>query len=147
MGNWNSGRRPKSTTLKLLRGITRRDRLNLNEPTSPPGEVVKPADLSPGAITVWEELAPICLAMGTLTDGGRAARSRRSASSRSRSRSRAAGKRTRNTLVAGVKLEKIFAPIIRNYYDSFGLTPVSRPRIKVPKADETPVSKWAGVLT
>jgi len=42
MGNANSGRRPKPHALKVLRGITRKDRLNPNQPQPPSGEVVKP---------------------------------------------------------------------------------------------------------
>src|SRR5688500_11226855 len=67
MGYENSGRRPQPTKLKILRGNPSKTRLNENEPVPPSGEVVKPARLSAGASTVWDELAPICLAMGTLT--------------------------------------------------------------------------------
>ena len=71
MGNWNSGRRPQPTTLKILRGITRRDRLNLNEPISPLGEVVKPTDLSPGAIAVWDTVSAALSRDGDVDRRGR----------------------------------------------------------------------------
>src|SRR5690242_17788325 len=67
MGNHNSGRRPQPTKLTILRGNPSRKRLNENEPCPPAGEVHKPAELSAAAGKVWEELAPMCLAMGTLT--------------------------------------------------------------------------------
>jgi len=45
-------------------------------------------------------------------------------------------------LHAAIKLEKEFATTIRPYYALFGLEPVGRSRIVVPKPEE-PVNKWA----
>src|SRR5688572_4230580 len=67
MGYENSGRRPAPTALTVLRGNPSHKKLNENEVRPPAGEVVKPEGLSPGASVVWDELAPICTAMGTLT--------------------------------------------------------------------------------
>src|SRR5687767_12999114 len=67
MGYENSGRRPQPTALKVLRGNPSKTRLNQDEPKPPKGDIVKPEGLSPGASAVWDELAPICLHMGTLT--------------------------------------------------------------------------------
>ena len=64
-GNQNSGRRPKPTALKVLTGA-RKDRINAREPTPEAGEPTKP-ELSPGAMAVWDRLAPLCLQQGTLT--------------------------------------------------------------------------------
>ena len=67
MGNQNSGRRPQPTALKVLRGNPGKRKPNVGEPKPPAGEVTQPAELSTGAAGVWAELAPICLAMKTLT--------------------------------------------------------------------------------
>ena len=69
MGNKNSGPRPKPTALKLLRGVTRADCVNVHEPQPPPGAVTKPVTLSVGAGRMWDEWAPLCIQMGTLTAG------------------------------------------------------------------------------
>jgi len=66
MGNHNSGRRPTPTALKILRGNPGKRPLNQDEPQPPKGPVVKP-ELSAGADRVWDALAPVCEAMGTLT--------------------------------------------------------------------------------
>jgi hypothetical protein len=47
---------------------------------------------------------------------------------------------------SALKLEKEFAGLIRPYYALFGLEPVSRARITVPKTEE-PVNKWDGLLS
>jgi hypothetical protein len=47
---------------------------------------------------------------------------------------------------APLKLERETATALRPYYALFGLEPVSRARIQVPKKDDEPVSKWAGAL-
>jgi hypothetical protein len=48
---------------------------------------------------------------------------------------------------AAIKLAKELSPVIRPYYALFGLEPVSRARIAVPKKPvDEPVSKWAGAL-
>ena len=47
---------------------------------------------------------------------------------------------------AVLKLERDTAAALRPYYALFGLEPISRARIQVPKKDAEPSSKWAGVL-
>src|SRR5690349_18593228 len=66
-GNKNSGRRPQSTALKVLRGNPSKTKLNQHEPKPPQGVVNQPESLSNAAAVVWDEIAPIALAMGTLT--------------------------------------------------------------------------------
>ena len=143
MGFENSGRRPKPTALKVLRGVTRKDRLNPAEPMPPVGEVVRPATLSVGACRVWDEVAPVLLHMGTLTPADQ------------------------KTFVAYCELQAAFtvhallvdtapqdfdprllgdlATKLRPFYDYFGMTPAGRARIHVPKKDDKPASKWAGI--
>jgi len=163
MGFENSGRRPQPTSLKVLRGNPSKTRLNELEPVPPTGEVVKPAGLSAVASAVWDELAPICLAMRTLTPADvrpfaslcelQATMQETSASKDGKAlfrleREDAEDKDSPLEIVidATLKLERETATALRPYYELFGLTPVSRARIQVPKKTEEPVSKWAGAL-
>src|SRR5262245_16054969 len=146
MGNANSGRRPQSTALKLLRGNPGKRRPNAREAVPPAGEVMKPTTLTTEAAVVWDELAPVCLHMGTLTTAdvkpfamlceleATVLVARR-------------WKTQLRTMTKGLRLEKELAVILRPYYALFGLEPVSRSRIHVSmKVPEEPASKWAGVL-
>jgi len=160
-GNANSGRRPQPTKLTILRGNPSRKKLNKHEPVPPAGEVTKPVGLSAGASVVWDELAPICLAMGTLTPAdvrvfatlcelqstllvAVASKDGRQLASIEQDD---ADDQTKLTIVidAVLKLERETATALRPYYSLFGLEPVSRARIQV-KKDDMPVSKWAGAL-
>jgi hypothetical protein len=143
MGNSNSGRRPQPTALKILRGNPGQRKLNTQEPKPPAGEVVKPAGLSAGAAAIWDELAPICVGMGTLTLAD--VRPFRTLCELQSSLDRASILKSVGEWDTALKLEKEFAGLIRPYYALFGLEPVSRAKITVPKADE-PVNKWEGVL-
>jgi len=143
MGYENSGRRPQPTALKVLRGNPSKTRLNAHEPQPPAGEVVKPAGLSAGAGVVWDELAPICLAMRTLTP----ADLRPFVTLCELQATFSANTATKGTAVFDVRLERDTAVALRPYYALFGLEPVSRARIVVVKAKpDEPVSKWAGAL-
>lgn len=163
MGNQNSGRRPAPTKLTVLRGNPSHKKLNENEPTPPAGDPVKPTGLSPGASAVWDELAPICIAMGTLTVADvRVFASMCELQSTMQETSAAKDGRALFALEredrddeqspmviqidAILKLERDTATALRPYYALFGLEPVSRARISVPKKAEAPTSKWAGVL-
>jgi len=164
MGYENSGRRPQPTALKMLRGNPSKTRLNQDEPQPPRGETVKPVGLSPGASAVWDELAPICLAMRTLTPADvrpfgsmcelQSTMQETSArkSGRELFRLEAQDRNDKDSPVeividAVLKLERETATALRPYYELFGLTPQARARMAVPKVkDEAPESKWAGVL-
>jgi len=160
MGNHNSGRRPTPTALKILRGNPGKRPLNQDEPQPPKGPVVKP-ELSAGADRVWDALAPVCEAMGTLT----AADVRVFATLCELQATFIAAVKEKNaegfspflvtTMVdsAGnehmnvkehpaIKLERNTAAAMRPYYEKFGLEPVGRARIHVKKPEE-PVNKWA----
>lgn len=162
MGYENSGRRPQPTELKVLRGNPGKRKPNEHAPLPPVGEVVKPAGLSAGGSAVWDELAPICLAMKTLTTAD--VRPFASLCELQATMQRASASKDDRALVtlvkedqdspdltvvidAVLKLERDTATALRPYYELFGLTPVARARIVVPKkADEEKPSKWAGVL-
>jgi hypothetical protein len=162
MGNQNSGRRPAPTALTVLRGNPSKKKLNENEVRPPSGEVVKPA-LSSMASVVWDELAPICLAMRTLTPADVrvfATLCELQATLQAASAQKDAGwfapfsLRPEDTsdpespmvvvVDAVLKLERETAAALRPYYALFGLEPVSRARISVPK--DEPISKWADAL-
>lgn len=160
MGYENSGRRPQPTALKMLRGNPGKTKLNALEPQPPEGDVNPPAGLSKMAVRVWEELAPVCLAMGTLTvadirpfarlcelqaDLDAACAAKDAPEFAMFTVSDDYNGAPKMGLHAAIKLEKELSPVIRPYYQLFGLDPVSRARIQVPKA-EKPASKWAGAL-
>ena len=162
MGYENSGRRPAPTALTMLRGNPGKRKPNKNEPRPPSGDVVKPAGLTVSAGAVWDELAPVCLAMGTLTSADvrpfamlcELQATALKASSQKDAPGFAPFVVSQDfngadvvKIHAAVKLERETATAIRPYYALFGLEPISRARISVPKkkADE-PESKWAGAL-
>lgn len=159
-GNANSGRRPQPTALKVIRGNPGKRKLNTSEPKPPSGAVVKPAYLSKMAGVVWDEEAPIAIAMGTLTPADRSAFAKLcelEATSRHASQQKDAPEWAMFTLSedynsalkvgthAAVKVERETATALRPYYEKFGMEPSGRGRIAVQKSQE-PASKWAGIL-
>jgi len=162
VGNQNSGRRPQPTALKVLRGNPGKRKLNALEPIPPAGAVRKPT-LSTTAGHVWDRLAPIAIAMRTLTAADVTAfatlcelqatlecawaQKNPPPKTGDRKADREARYAHASTLADAIKTEKDFAPIVRQYYALFGLEPVSRAKIQVPEPAKTPVvSKWAGEL-
>ena len=161
MGYENSGRRPKPTALKVLRGNPGKGKINENEPQPPDGEIVPPKRLSLMAKEIWEEWAPVAIAMGTLTpadilpfarmcelqaDLDRACLSKDAPEFAIFTLSEDYNGAPKMGLHGAIKLEKEMSPVIRPYYALFGFEPVSRARLVVKKQEE-PVSKWAGVLS
>ena len=162
MGYENSGRRPAPTKLTMLRGNPSKKKLNPAEPIPPAGEVRAPRRLSTMAREVWDDLAPICLAMGTLTtadvrpfarlcelqaDLDKACEAKDAEGFGLFTLSEDYNGAPKMGLHASIKLEKELSPVIRPFYELFGLTPVARARIAVPKTKPAePASKWAGIL-
>jgi P27 family predicted phage terminase small subunit len=159
MGYENSGRRPQPTALKVLRGNPGKRKPNVDEPEPPKGTAVKPSGLSTGASAAWDELAPICIAMGTLTTADvrvfatmcelqstlqQASALKDSKGCQVFTADKDSDEDGQLVLVvdASLKLERDTAVALRPFYALFGLEPVSRARIRVPK-DKQPVSKWA----
>jgi hypothetical protein len=118
-----------------------------------------PPEMSKAALVVWNELAPICVAMGTLTVADRKAFKtlcELQASLDMASRAKDAEDFAPFTVSddfngapkmgvhGALSLELKYAPIIRPYYEKFGLEPVGRARIAVPGGDE-PQTKWGAV--
>jgi hypothetical protein len=115
--------------------------------------------MSRAAGAVWDELAPIALAMGTLTTAD--VRAFKTLCGLQATLDMADAQKDAEDfapftvssdfngadkvgLHAAIKLEKDYAAAIRPYYALFGLEPVGRARIAVPKKDE-PKSKWAAM--
>jgi phage terminase small subunit len=159
-GNQNSGRRPKPTALKVLHGNPGRRKLNEGEPKPPEGAVMAPERMSKAAKVVWDEIAPVCIAMGTLTTADvwafktlcelqatidMASRQKDAPEFAPFTVSDDFNGAPKMGLHAAIKLEKEYAPVIRPYYDYFGLNPSGRAKVSVPKTNE-PVSKWAGIV-
>jgi phage terminase small subunit len=140
MGNHNSGRRPQPTALRALRGNPSKTRVNEHEPRPPVGPALMPPGLSVGAVTVWQELGPLCDQMGTLTRADVAAFA--TLCELEATRRLASLAKDGAEPMAAIALERRTAIVLRSYYALFGLEPVSRARIQVVKV-ETPVSKWA----
>ena|SRR5215468_3273496 len=130
MGSQHSGRKPIPAAVKALRGVTRG--INRQEPVPPTGVPVMPAWLTGRAQGVWQRLAPLCAAMGTLTPADVEAFG------------------TLCSLQARLETAKEertvlrFANAVRQYYALFGLEPISRAKIHVAKPE--PVSKWDRAL-
>ena len=165
MGNQNSGRKPKPTALKLLQGNPGQRKLNQDEPKPPEGPIEAPNCLSEKARQVWDEVAPICIQMGTLTPAdvyAFAEYCELQATARMASAEKSepgfsiflhtttvdsAGNEHQNVKVhPAIKIEGDVAVKLRPYYEYFGMTPSSRARLVV-KKNEEPKSKWAGVLS
>lgn len=165
MGNWNSGRRPAPTALKVLRGNPGKRPINANEPTMPPAGATfddPPPALADDAAAIleWRRVAPLLRAAGLVTESERAALT---ALCQQWSRYLAAHAQV---MTLGMCLETAKGVPIPNPYllvadralahcqrmwNELGLTPAGRARAsKVPPAanpGEKKPSKWAGLLT
>ena len=142
MGYENSGRRPSPAELKLLRGNPSKTRV-VPDLQAPEGEVVKPSWLSEGASTVWDETAPVCLEMRTLTAGD----VRPFAAFCELYAMFIENVRLKGTAAWSGTRELSVANALRPYFEYFGMTMYARARLAMPKAKEEPAPKWAGQLT
>jgi P27 family predicted phage terminase small subunit len=163
MGNWNSGRRPQPTALKVLRGNPGKRPLNVDEPAIPaadPSFDTPPAELHDDLVAAkeWTRVAPILRRVGLVSDTERAALT---ALCQQWSRYVAAHAQV---IALGMCIETTKAVPIPNPYllvadralshchklwSELGLTPSGRARAsKLPAApSDKPASKWAGLLT
>lgn len=162
-GNANSGRRPKySDSERQVLGFPP-SRRNPNEPKPPSAPIVKPGHLSQMASEVWDEMAPECEEMGTLTAADTQAfatmceleSTRRHASKQKDAEGWAMFTMSEDYngaakvgIHAAIKVEGETAVKLRPYYEQFGKGgPSSRARLRVgAKKPEQPVSKWAGEM-
>jgi len=77
MGNWNSGRRPHPSSLKILRGTDRRDRVNPNEPQPPSAAAsfdAVPEELQGDTLAAveWTRVVPMRCACGIVANTDKA---------------------------------------------------------------------------
>ena len=131
------------TSLKVLRGNPGKRPTNENEPLPPVGPVEKPAYLSKLGSGVWDEIAPGCLAMGTLTGPDVPAFAKLC---ELESTARVFSQHKEEPGWKNQREERDAATALKSYYDFFGMTPSGRSRIKVRKKTEESPSKWAGAL-
>jgi len=162
MGNWNSGRRPAPTALKVLRGNPGKRPLPAHEPTLPaaPADFDTPPDEltgNPAAIKEWSRVVPLLRVSGII---GTAERSALIALCIEWARWLDAQQKlhTLRMLIKGKRDEPIANPYIRiadhaltqcqRLWTELGLTPSSRVRLSaLPASVATPLSKWANDLT
>jgi P27 family predicted phage terminase small subunit len=163
MGNWNSGRRPSPTALKVLRGNPGKRPLNVDEPTIPAADVsfdTPPRELAddPAAAAEWSRVAPLLRRVGLVSATERAALT---ALCQQWSRYLAAHAQV---MALGMCIETTKSVPIPNPYllvadralhhcqrlwSELGLTPSGRARaskLPTPPGEAAP-SKWAGLLT
>ena len=148
-----AGRPALPVALHLARGTFRRDRHGEKPaPVVAPGKVLKPSGLSEAAARVWDELAPICVALGTLT---RADQRAFGVLCELQATCEAASA-TKGASAVGMRAERLAAAAVRPYYELFGLAgPLSRTRLPKPAVDDfdpfldgprpKPKSKWTGI--
>lgn len=160
MGNWNSGRRPQPTALKILRGKAQPG----NEPkiqAADPSFDVPPAELDqdPDAIAEWTRVAPLLRQAGLVTQAELTA-----LLALCQMWSRYIGAQ-RKVIAEGLCIETMKGVPIPNPYllvadralhhchrlwSELGLTPSGRAKalkVPAPKGSDSKPSKWAGLLT
>jgi P27 family predicted phage terminase small subunit len=161
MGNWNSGRRPAPTAIKLLRGNPGKRPINPNEPTIRPADPSfdkPPAELAGdlAAAGEWRRVAPLLRAAGLVSESERAALT---ALCQQWSRYLAAHAQV---IALGMCIKSGKGIPVQNPYLSvadralthchrlwseLGLTPSGRARAnRLPAAPEDVPSKWDGLL-
>ena len=143
MGNKNSGPRPTPTKLKVLRGSTRKDRLNPHEPQiEPAGDSFDATPLELGgalvAIAEWARVVPLLRKVGLVSELERGALI-------------ALCQQWSRYLAARINpsigdADKALANCLK-LWQEFGFTPSGRSRIIALKKPEPPApAKWAGML-
>ena len=160
MGNRNSGPRPSPTKLKILRGVTRGDRLNPKEPQIEPAPEsfdAPPADLKGDTVAIaeWSRVVPILRRVGLVSELERGALI---ALCQQWSRYAAAQVDLRKK---GPTLEGEHGPILNpsvmvadkslthclKLWQELGLTPSGRSKMVALVKPEPPVAgKWAGLV-
>ena len=78
MGNWNSGRRPEPTKLRMLRGNPGKRKPNPDEPTIAPADAsmdTPPAEITADVVAAgeWGRVVPLLRAGGLISQSERAA--------------------------------------------------------------------------
>lgn len=149
------GRKPDPTHLKVVKGITRKDRLNAAEPKTAPGWPDRPAAITrPAARAAWARIGKILSEMGSLStaDGPALQRlaetfadvadlQRRMNNYGSPTYLAGAEVDAKGNLIPGTGMIRAYPEAamlsdadrrLRAMLAEFGLTPASRTRIKLP---------------
>jgi P27 family predicted phage terminase small subunit len=162
-GNWNSGRRPQPTALKVLRGNPSKTRLNANEP-KPPAVTdnfdIPPPELDGDAMAIaeWTRVAPLLRMCGLVSQAERTALTalcqQWSQYLEAQTHIRKLGMVVKTT--NGLPMTNPYLPIARaalaachRLWTELGLTPSGRARVsRLPPLSDAPAprSKWAGLL-
>jgi P27 family predicted phage terminase small subunit len=158
MGNWNSGRRPRPTAMKILRGTQRRDRLNPDEPKPAPADFdAVPAELAKDreAAREWARVVPLLRACGIIS------RVERSALLALCEQWSQYVKATQSVRKHGLLLQHAGIPTVnpavrvarhalqqcQRLWGELGMTPAARAKLTTLQPDDAPVaSKWANDL-
>ena len=161
MGNWNSGRRPQSTAVRVLRGNPSKVRLPDDEPqlTAPADAFdAPPAELAGDTVALaeWARVVPLLRRARVITDGDRSVLiglcTSWSTWLDAQQRVRRDGMivpgpkgmpvRNLNLRIAGDAMKECI-----RLWCELGLTPSSRTRLTAVRAAEMPpVSKWGSDL-
>jgi phage terminase small subunit len=145
MGNWNSGRRPHSTALKVMRGNPGKRALNTREPHPPrPTEAfdTPPPLLADNAIAVdeWRRLAPLLREAGMVSEADGALLVALCQQWARYLEAHAAGRTGRAGRGRAGAADKALTHCL-HLWRELGLTPSSRSRI-VALPEVAPKSKW-----
>jgi P27 family predicted phage terminase small subunit len=140
------GRPPAPTSLKLLRGEKKRDRLNFNEPIVPDGPPIDPPEfLTSEAVVVWESIAPTLQRMGLLThiDARQfavycdaVAQYERASELVAKTGMLIRGRKDATVKNPAVQLLRDYAQTIARFSYMFGLSPSARSSIDLGQRDE-----------
>lgn len=160
-GNWNSGRRPTPTKLKVLRGNPGKRRLNANEPE--PAPLDKHFDIPPRelagdarASAEWRRVAPLMRECGLISQAERSAIialcqqwSRYLEAQVDVRKHGMIIKRQDGGLMTNPNLDVGDRALshCHRLWSELGLTPSGRARVsKLPSRQAPPVSKWGGLV-
>jgi hypothetical protein len=158
VGNINSGRKPIPAGIRVLTGRPAGVKRNPPAVEPPAGEVLVPAGISPAGREVWDRLAPIAIAMHTLTpadaDAFRSLCELLASLELASSAKSAPGFHpvvvsenaegvVTTSIHAATRAEIQLAGAVRPYFERFGLDPASRCRISV--GAPAPASKWGAL--
>jgi P27 family predicted phage terminase small subunit len=149
------GRKPVPRALHVLRGLPSKQKLSADEPQpAPVDDLAPPAWLDPEAQAEWTRLAPVLQRLGVFTETDTAALT---AYCEAWATWKGATQQIRKfgMVIKGKEAVPIVSPYVKIAHNAllhmrallteFGMTPSSRARVHVPKADQPAVSKWAGL--
>jgi P27 family predicted phage terminase small subunit len=149
------GRKPVPRALHVLRGLPSKQKLSADEPQpAPVDNLTPPPWLDPEAQAEWTRLAPVLQRLGVFMETDTAALT---AYCEAWATWKGATQQIRKfgMVIKGKEAVPIVSPYVKIAHNAllhmrallteFGMTPSSRARVHVPKADQPAVSKWVGL--